>query len=174
VKPATAVNVLGAFAQAVVDAIETRLETTTDLGPASAAALVHLSKYGGAGINALRVPLELSHPGCVRLVDRLEAQDLVVRGDAADGRAVALQLTARGRAAAKVVLQRRRDALEGALSALTLRERAELGRLAAKVLERLVHDEPQALQTCRLCDYGACPDDVCPVGKALASADATA
>jgi DNA-binding MarR family transcriptional regulator len=167
VQSSTITNVLGAFAQAIVDAVETGVEST-DLSPASAAALVHLSKYEGARISELRVPLELSHPGCVRLVDRLEVLRLVTRGAADDGRAVALHLTARGSAAARSTLRRRGEALESVLSALTARERAELGRLAAKVLTRLVRSEPQALQTCRLCDYAACPDDVCPVGQALA------
>lgn len=166
---ATVRNVVGAFAQALMDAVEGDVGAATDQDPTSAAALVHLSKYGGAGINALRVPLEMSQPGCVRLVDRLEEQRLVTRGAAADRRAVALRLTASGRAAARRALDRRGKALDRALAALTGAERTQLGRLAGKVLEHLIRDEPRALQTCRLCDYDACPDAVCPVTRALAS-----
>jgi len=166
---ATLNNILGAFAQALVDAVQADVGRKIGHGPASTAALVHLSKYRGEGISALRVPLALSHPGCVRLVDRLQEHRLVVRRDAEDGRAVALQLTPSGRARAKRALERRDDALDRALSALTPRERAQLGRLAAKVLARFVRDEAHALQTCRLCDYDVCPDDVCPVGKAVAA-----
>jgi MarR family transcriptional repressor of emrRAB len=169
VKTATVNNIVGAFAQALVDAVESGVGSATDQGPTSAAALIHLSKYGGEGINALRVPLELSQPGCVRLVDRLQEQSLLARRAAADGRAVALHLTSGGRAAARRALERRGRALEGALAALSVRERTQLGKLASKVLRHLVRDESQALQTCRLCDYGACPDELCPVGKAVAA-----
>ena len=84
----TVANIVGALARAVTDAIEDDIATTGQ-GAAGAAALVHLSKYRGERINDLRVPLELSHPGCVRLVDRLEERKLVARSDASDGRAVA-------------------------------------------------------------------------------------
>jgi DNA-binding MarR family transcriptional regulator len=169
VKTATVNNIVGAFAQALVDQVEAGVGRATDQGPTSAAALVHLSKYGGEGINALRVPLALSQPGCVRLVDRLQEQSLVARRAATDGRAVALHLTPGGRAAARRALARRGRALERALAGLSARERMQLGTLAAKVLQHLVRDESQALQTCRLCDYGVCPDATCPVEKALAA-----
>lgn len=169
-KRETVANVVGALAQAVVDAVEDDIAGSIRHGPTAAAALVHLSKYAGDTINALRVPLELSHPGCVRLVDRLEERKLVARADASDGRAVAVELTTRGIAAARTALRKRNAALQRALDALTPDEVRLLGRLASKVLTQLVENEPQALRVCRLCDYRVCPDGVCPVGIALEAA----
>jgi len=112
----------------------------------------------------------LSHPGCVRLVDRLEERKLVARSDASDGRAVAVELTAGGAAAARAALRRRRRTLARALAVLSPRELQVLGALASKVLTGLVRDEPEALRVCRLCDYRVCPEGVCPVGIALDAA----
>ncbi|HEY8515380.1 MAG TPA: helix-turn-helix domain-containing protein [Candidatus Binatia bacterium] len=164
-KPETAANIVGAFALAICDGIREAVDGRA--GSQAAAALVHLSKYGDEPIDALRRPLRLSHPGCVRLVDRLEEQKLVVRGAGEDRRARPLRLTPAGASAARTVLRRREAALRRALAALTPREQQTLGRLAAKALAALIEDEAQALTVCRLCDYGACPDDDCPAAKAL-------
>ncbi len=163
----TAVNVIGAFARALVDAIEESTTATVGQDSTATAALVHLSKYEGENINALRAPLDLSHPGCVRLVDRLERDDLVVRTGAPDGRAVTVELTPSGGTAARTILRKRRDTLRDPLSVLSAQELQLLGRLAGKVLTRIVRDESQALRVCRICDYRVCPDGVCPVGVAL-------
>ncbi len=166
----TAANVVGALARALVDAIEQSAAETVGHGPTAAAALVHLSKYDGENINALRTPLDLSHPGCVRLVDRLQENRLVARADGPDGRAVTVELTQGGAAAARTILRKRQETLRDALGGLSARELELLGRLAGKVLTRMVHDEPEALRVCRVCDYRVCPDGVCPVGIAVESA----
>lgn len=162
----TVANVIGAFAQAVADAVQEAVSEGA-VAPASAAALVHLSKYRDEPIDALRRPLRLSHPGCVRLVDRLEERRLVLRGEGSDRRSRPLRLTAAGETVARGVLRKRRAALKRALGALTPHEQRTLARLAGKVLTELVHDEAEALVVCRVCDYDACPDADCPVAKAL-------
>src|SRR5262249_6838450 len=116
-KKETVANIVGALAQAVVDAVEHDLAESIRQGPTGAAALVHLSKYGGDPITEPGVPLDLSHPGCVRLVDRLEQQKLVARQGATDGRAVAVALTASGSAAARAALRKRGVVLQKALGA---------------------------------------------------------
>jgi DNA-binding MarR family transcriptional regulator len=163
----TIANIVGAFAQAVSDEIQEGIAGDAGQVPNGAAALVHLSKYPNAPIDGLRSPLRLSHPGCVRVVDRLEAERLVVRGTGTDRRSRPLRLTPAGEVAARSVLRKRRGSLRHALGALSAREQEALAALAAKVLTALVHDEPQALAVCRVCDYDACPDSVCPVAKAL-------
>lgn len=159
----TIANVLGALACALTD----RIHEGLDHAERAAATLVHLSKYPGESIDALRGPLALSHPGCVRLVDRLEEERLVARTAGPDRRTRALRLTRAGRAAARAELRGRRAALRDALGALTPREQQTLGRLVGKILERIVADEDDALATCRLCDYEACPPSRCPVAIAL-------
>ncbi len=168
VRAETVANVLGAFAQAVADAVGESVAEDLDDSWTSVAALVHLSKYPHDTIDALRKPLALSHPGCVRLVDRLEERGLVARGDGQDRRTRSLRPTAAGRAAARKVLRRRRLALERVLATLSAGERKRLGELLGKMLGGLVHDEAQALAICRVCDYDACPDAACPVARGLA------
>ena len=55
--------------------------------------------------------------------------------------------------------------LEGALRALSPRERGMLDRLLAKMLRALPQSDAHALAICRFCEGGAC--DPCPVGEAL-------
>lgn len=165
VRPETVANIVGAFAQAVTDGVHEAVDAGA--GPQAAAALVHLSKYGGEPIDALRKPLRLSHPGCVRVVDRLAEQRLVVRGEGEDRRARPLRLTPAGAGAAKAILRKRGAALTRALAALSPREQQQLGRLVAKALAALVEDEAHALAVCRVCDYAACPDEDCPVARSL-------
>jgi DNA-binding MarR family transcriptional regulator len=162
-------NVIGAFAQAVTDAVQRAISDGKGAPASASAALVHLSKYHDEPIDALRRPLGLSHPGCVRLVDRLEDRRLVQRGEGSDRRSRPLRLTAGGETAARGVLRKRRAALDRALAALTPKEQRTLARLAGKVLTAIVDDEAAALVVCRVCDYDACPDSVCPVAKALES-----
>jgi len=166
----TVANVVGALAQAIVDVVEADTTATVGQGATAAAALVHLTKYAGESINTLRLPLELSHPGCVRMVDRLQQDDLVERFEGTDRRAFAVHLTAEGAAAARTVLRKRRDALQRALGMLSPREVRTLGAIASKILTQLVHTEPEALRVCRLCDYRVCPEGVCPVGIAVSAA----
>jgi MarR family transcriptional regulator, negative regulator of the multidrug operon emrRAB len=164
----TVANVIGAFAQAVADAVQEAVSEGSAAPPSAAAALVHLSKYRDEPIDALRRPLGLSHPGCVRLVDRLEERRLVLRSEGSDRRSRPLRLTAAGETLARGVLRKRRGALKRALGALTPAEQRTLARLAGKVLTEIVRNESHALAVCRVCDYDACPDADCPVTRALA------
>jgi DNA-binding MarR family transcriptional regulator len=154
-------NVLGAFATRLTDLVRAAL-TATGHDASEAAALVHLSKYPGEAIEGLRAPLELSHSGCVRLVDRLVEAGLVERREAGDGRAVALHLTRKGKEAAANLLRRREEVLARAVSSLGVQERDVLARVIQRLLPREVPTVSVALRTCRFCDYGACR--VCPFG----------
>jgi DNA-binding MarR family transcriptional regulator len=167
VRTDTIANVLGAFGQALTDCVDGALAEEPGQPHTGAAALVHLAKYCDTSIDGLRKPLGLSHPGCVRLVDRLEDRRLVTRGEGTDRRARALRLTTAGETVARTILRSRQAALRRALRTLTPRERATLGRLAGKVLASLARTEDDALAVCRLCDYASCPDAVCPVARAL-------
>ena len=78
----------------------------------TAAAIVVLGYAPGLSVELLRQVLDLSHPGTVRLINRLEEEGLVERRKAADGRAVALHLTRKGGALRKKLIDRRLDTLE--------------------------------------------------------------
>jgi DNA-binding MarR family transcriptional regulator len=160
-------NLLGALAVALGDELRTATETAAAHGASAPAALVVIGTYPGRTIDALRPALGLSHSGTVRLVDRLAADDLVVRGAGTDGRSVSLQLTASGRSAMRGLLTERRRALDRPLAALTVAERRQLERISEKLLAAMTHTQAQADQFCRLCDETVCPTARCPVECAI-------
>jgi DNA-binding MarR family transcriptional regulator len=165
---ANVANVTGAVVCALGDTIRSAT-TEEERDETSSAALVHLAKYPGETVEALRGPLDLSHSGCVRLVDRMAAAGYVERRvGSEDGRAVAIHLTRRGRDVARRVLEARAHTLDAALTALTSAERETFGRLVGKLLEHHVGSGARALRVCRLCDYVACT--TCPVARAVGPA----
>lgn len=159
-------NIIGAFSLAVSDAIHlSTQEKAPEAGPA-AAAIALIGHEPGLSIERLRRALGLSHPGTVRLVDRLVAEGVVERRQAkTDRRAVALHLTSVGVASCTAVLTVRQERIAHALSALDSTERETLGRLTEKLLSSLVNDLDQAYSVCRLCDPAACKN--CPVSCGL-------
>lgn len=162
-------NVVGALALALSDAIHAAAEAqAADQGPA-AAALAIIAHLPGLGVEELRIAVGLSHPGAVRLVDRLQARGLVERTpNLADARRVALRLTRAGCAAAEAISTARLSAIDRALGALDPPEVELLAGIAGKMLRALVTGEADALQICRLCDESKCAD--CPVEASLAAA----
>ena len=159
-------NVIGALALGLSDAMLREAQAQApELGPA-AAALALLGHDPGMTIERLRRSLGLSHPGAVRLVDRLADDGLVVRETSAkDRRAVALRLTATGQATCRAVITSRDGAIVRAMALLTMEERQTFGALAEKVLRGFVADLDHAYVVCRLCDYEACTN--CPVDDEL-------
>ncbi|MFD0936943.1 MarR family winged helix-turn-helix transcriptional regulator [Methylobacterium trifolii] len=157
---------VGALALALTDAMLHEAQAQApEPGPA-AAALALLGHDPGMPIERLRRSLRLSHPGAVRLVDRLVDNGQVVREPSPlDRRAVALRLTPAGEATCQAVISARDTAITRALAALTARERQTFGDLAEKVLRRFVVDLDHAYTVCRLCAYEACTE--CPVDQEL-------
>ena len=159
-------NLLGALALAITDRIGSQMREALDRSGETAAAIVVLGYAPGLSVETLRHVLHLSHPGTVRLIDRLEDDSHVERRRGADGRAVALDLTPQGQNLRDRLLDRRLDLLEGALSGLAADERIVLGRLLAKILTRLPENEMAKHRICRLCAVRLCSD--CPIpGRAI-------
>lgn len=159
-------NLLGALALAITDRIKSGMKNTFDRSGETAAALVVLGYAPGLSVEILRQVLDLSHPGTVRLIDRLEADGHVERRKAADGRAVALHLTRKGGNLRQRLMDRRLDTLEAALKGLTADERRVLGGLLAKVLTNLPETEMAKHRICRLCAVRLCSE--CPIpGQAI-------
>lgn len=154
-------NLLGALALGLTDRIGADLQAMLDRSGESPAAIVVLGYAPGLSVEILRQVLALSHPGTVRLIDRLEDDGLVERRKAADGRAVALHLTAKGRKLGQRLMDRRLDLLEAALTGLSDAERATLGQLIARVLANLPDTEMAKHRICRLCAVSVC--DQCPI-----------
>jgi MarR family transcriptional regulator, negative regulator of the multidrug operon emrRAB len=156
-------NLLGALALSVVDAFNAVVEANAGYGGETPAALVTLGVEPGLSINHLRQILRLSHPGTVRLIDRLASEGLVERRAGADGRTVALFLTEAGVERRQVILAERQQQLQLVVNALTANERQQLTKLLEKMLTAMTTSELQSFAICRLCEEEVCPAERCPV-----------
>jgi MarR family transcriptional regulator, negative regulator of the multidrug operon emrRAB len=157
-------NLLGAASLAVSGAVREAVEHAVGLGGAVPAALVTIDAYPDRSMEALRAALGISQPGVVRLVERIEDRGWVRRRPA-DGRTIALTLTASGQRTVAKLLRARDDALERLLEPLNDAERRQLEPLLAKLLAAQTDDRRDLEQLCRLCHRAAC--DHCPVDHAL-------
>ena len=156
-------NLLGALALSVMDALNVVVEANAGHGGETPAALVTLGADPGLSINALRQILNLSHPGTVRLIDRLASQGLVERRAGADGRTLALFLTDAGHERRQAILTERRQQLQFAVNTLTQNEHKQLTKLLEKMLTAMTTSELRNFAICRLCEEEVCPADRCPV-----------
>ncbi len=154
-------NLLGASALAITDRLGAQMREMLGRSGETAPAIVVLGYAPGLSVETLRQVLGLSHPGTVRLVDRLEEDGLVERHKAADGRAVALHLTLQGVKLRAELMDRRLDMLEATLEELTADERLVLGKLLAKILTNLPESEMAKHRICRLCAVKLCSE--CPI-----------
>jgi MarR family transcriptional repressor of emrRAB len=131
------------------------------------AALVALDSHPGRTVRWLSRALGRSHSATVRLIDGLERGGLVRRRRSDDARAVALELTAAGMAAAGAVRSTRSRALDGLVSALTDGDVARLEPLLERLLAASAVDPDSRWRTCRLCEEPRCETGQrCPVDAA--------
>lgn len=131
-----------------------------------AAGLTLIGHVPGMSILELSKGLALSHPGTVRLVDRMVADGFVNRTRSEeDGRTVALTLTPKGEEQERAVLVSRSMSLKCALSHLSDEEVTMLSQISQKLSNAVVTDEYSALRICRLCDSTVCVG--CPVEAKL-------
>jgi MarR family transcriptional repressor of emrRAB len=154
-------NLLGALAVGLADRIAAATEETLGESATAVAALVTIAQYPGSSIEELRHALGLSHSATVRVVDRLAARDLVTRGAAERGPAVALAPTAPGTRLGAQVLAVRRRVVGEVAGELPNDVREALETL----LDRLTVDPETGDRICRLCDVATCPQDRCPVAE---------
>lgn len=155
-------NLVGALSLAVVDRILRAVFEDTDLGGEAVAALVAIGHSPGMTISQLGNVVARSHPGAVRIVDRLEAAELVERKPAShDRRSLTLTLTPRGLSERAAVLERRQTALLGILELVEPDHLRTLERVAATILSALPDDAAAALAICRYCDEQRC--QACPM-----------
>ena len=154
-------NLLGAVGLAVADRIEETARSILNHAGETPAALVVIGYGLGPSNDQLRRILGISHPGCVRLVDRLVADGLVERRQGRDRRAVALYLTDEGTALRQKLLKGRLAAIVPFLNPLDEAERGALAALLGKMLSSIDATDIQRCNLCRLCDDSVCTD--CPI-----------
>ena len=154
-------NLLGALALAVADRIEAVAREVLSRAGETPAALVVIGYNTGPSNEQLRRILGLSHPGSVRLVDRLVADGLVERCEGRDRRAIALHLTEKGRVLRERLLRERLSALTALVAPLTTPEQDTLTALLKKMLASIGNNDLERCTICRMCDDRVCTD--CPI-----------
>ena len=154
-------NLLGAVGLAVADRIEAMARDILNHVGETPAALVVIGYGLGPSNDQLRRILGLSHPGSVRLVDRLVADSLVERREGRDKRAIALHLTERGAALREKLLKGRLAAIKPLLTSLTKTEQEVLAALLHKMLSSMETTDLERCTLCRLCDDRVCSN--CPI-----------
>ena len=154
-------NLLGVVGRAVADRIEETARTILNHAGETPAALVVIGYGGGPSNDQLRRILGLSHPGTVRLVDRLVADGLVERREGRDRRAIALYLSERGLALREDLLKGRLAAIRPLLTPLTDAEQETLAALLHKMLSSIETTAAERRTLCRLCDSRICTN--CPI-----------
>lgn len=157
------VNVLGALSIAACDLISTASGEIEVHSENDAAALNFIGHAPGISIDVLAHTLHLSHPGTVRLVDRLCNDGLVERREGKDRRTLALFLTGTGKRRRVRLQQGRLGSLHELLRPLSANERQELERIIVKMLEGHVQEMYQAATVCRFCDERVCVP--CPMER---------
>ena len=155
-------NLLGAVGLAVADRIEAAAVDVMSRAGETPAALIVIGYGLGPSNDQLRRILGLSHPGTVRLLDRLVADGLVERRQGSDRRAVALFLTEPGHAAREALLADRLAAIRPLLSPLNKAEEEGLAALLSRMLAALPSSDLERCHLCRMCDDRVCND--CPIG----------
>jgi DNA-binding MarR family transcriptional regulator len=161
------INLVGAFVSVAGDDLRRVLEDEAEAGGSQPAALFALDTWPDRSVDFLARVLGLTHPGAVRLVDRLVEAGLVSRRSGVDGRTAALRLTARGRARSARARASRRQVLADLLTELTTAERRALDGMLDRVLRRRSRSRIEAHHDCRLCDHSVCRGDDCPIGMSV-------
>jgi DNA-binding MarR family transcriptional regulator len=154
-------NLLGVVGLAVAERIEAAARDILSHAGETPAAVVVIGYGLGPSNEQLRRILGLSHPGSVRLVDRLVADGVVERRAGRDKRAIALYLTAQGQSVREELLQGRLAAIRTLLVPLTEAEQEALGSLLHKLLATMKTSDLERCNLCRLCDDRVCID--CPI-----------
>ncbi len=154
-------NLLGAVGLAVTGRIEETARTILGRAGETPAALVIIGYGSGPSNDRLRHILGLSHPGAVRLVDRLVADGLVERYEGRDNRTIALYLTKRGKSLREELLKGRLAAIRPLLAPLTDTEQETFAELLHKMLSSMETTDLQRRTLCRLCDDRVCSN--CPI-----------
>jgi DNA-binding MarR family transcriptional regulator len=163
-------NLLGALGLAVADRIGEAARQTLNHAGETPAALVVIGYGLGPSNDQLRRILGLSHPGTVRLVDRLVADKLVERREGRDRRAIALHLTPQGHALREALLNERLAMIRPVLAPLSPDEQDTLAVLLHKLLAALPTSDLERCTLCRMCDNRVCSD--CPIPADFRSAPA--
>jgi len=157
-------NVVAAWALAVADSVRVSAEQSTGMPGGAPAALVAIVADPGMSVDELRRVLGLTHPGAVRLVDRLVERGWVQR-EHGTGRTLRLTPTTAGGQAERRLLAAREAAVDALHAHLDAAHVGALAGLLGPVLAEATGGIDDLRRLCRLCDRDGC--DPCPVWDTL-------
>ncbi len=152
-----------AIAQAAVNQMDRRTTDLLKMDGQATAALIVIGSAPGQPIERLRQALEMSHSGCVRLVERLMLAGYAERHVGRNKREAAIHLTAVGEQMRSDLLAARREGAWAVFSNLDNAERNVVRDHLARMLDRMAPDGNGAEGVCRLCEVAVCKD--CPAHK---------
>ena len=159
-------NLFGAMVTGVGDRMRSAMMDGMELGGEAAAAVIVIGHSPDLSIDQLAKILGLSHPGTVRLIDRLASAGLAERKSGSrDRRIINLSLTAAGTARRKEILDQRDAALSELLAEFAPDHLAALEQIAETLVRSLPFDAASALAVCRFCNEQNCSD--CPMDAFL-------
>ena len=160
-------NLVGALGLTLADGQQRVVTATTALASSEASALNFVGQTPGCSIEAVRTALAISHPGTVRVIDRLADRALVERKAGVDGRTRGLWLTRAGNDAWERLNEERLAWLDAVIERLGRTEQAQLESIVQELLAVLTPGYDESEHMCRLCDLRVCPQDRCPITLAL-------
>ena len=158
---------------AIVDGMDEAARDALGLGGQAAGALVLIDMTPGITIKHVAERLRLSHPGAVRLIERLVAGGWVGRESGDDRHSVRLTLTGEGAEQLKRLRRVRGEKLAALTAISTDAEREMLQPMLARLLVALTPDLVSAYANCRLCDTHICLGRGCPLDEAARSPPAS-
>jgi len=157
-------NILGALAVLIQDRVEGAWQSSLDLSPMAAAALVQIENEPGCSIELVAGRIGLTHSATVRVIDKLAERGLVEKDRARkDARAQSLTLSKAGKRLAQQLHEARNQVTDDLLSGLAPAQRAALEQAIRTILHRCVEPGREADVTCRVCDDRRCSPDICPI-----------
>ena len=157
-------NWLGTLAVLIQDRVERLWQSSLDLSPMAAAALVQIDNEPGSSIEAVAGRIGLTHSATVRVIDKLAERGLVEKDRARqDARAQSLKLSKAGKRVAQQLHEARNQVTDDLLAGLTPAQRGALEQAIGAILHRCVEPGREADVTCRVCDDRRCSPDICPI-----------
>ena len=163
-------NLVGALGLTLADGQHRVVIAATGLAASEATALNFVGQTPGCSIESVRTALAISHPGTVRVIDRLADKGLIERRAGVDGRTRGLRLTPSGMDAWDRLNEARLVWLNTVIGRLGRTEQSQLESAVEDLLAVATPGYDESEHMCRMCDLRVCPQDRCPVTLALEDA----
>jgi len=160
-------NILGTLAVVIQDRVEGAWQSTLDLSPMAAAAIVQTEMEPGSSIEQVATRIGLSHSATVRVIDKLVERGLIEKDRARkDARQQSLSLSKAGKRVAEQLHAVRNDVTDSLLAGMDQGQVTALHQAVCRILNKAVTTNREGDVVCRVCDERRCTPDICPIQPA--------